>query len=449
MYICVQFIDVMLNRKIFAKLEQWFESGNQKAAFLDGARQVGKTTAVRELARRHFDNFVEVNFIRTPVAKQAFDGDLDTKTIVRNLSVMGFGPFVKGSTLVFFDEIQECPNARTAIKFLVEEGEYRFVESGSLLGVNYKGGGDGSEIVSSYPVGFETRMSVYPLDFEEFLWACGITDDVIGVLRECYRKLTPVPWFVHERIMGYFRQYLIVGGMPEAVQTFVTEEDFGKVEAVHRDIVASYRDDISKYAGRDKVLAKRVFDAIPSQLAKQDKRFVLAELEKGASRRKYEDPTQWLIDAGDAYYSFNTTNFELPFLSYENRKLYKLYMVDTGLVSHIAFKGMQFKVLNGDISVNEGALAENYVATELSSKGIGLHYYDRKSKQELDFIFEEDGAITVLEVKSGAAYKRHASLDAVLRNFPDRIGRAIVLNGNNLDRADEVIYLPFYMTIFL
>lgn len=439
----------MLNRKIFTKLEQWFESGNQKAAFLDGARQVGKTTAVRELARRHFDNFVEVNFIRTPVAKQAFDGDLDTKTIVRNLSVMGFGPFVKGSTLVFFDEIQECPNARTAIKFLVEEGEYRFVESGSLLGVNYKGGGDGSEIVSSYPVGFETRMSVYPLDFEEFLWACGITDDVIGVLRECYRKLTPVPRFVHERIMGYFRQYLIVGGMPEAVQTFVTEEDFGKVEAVHRDIVASYRDDISKYAGMDKVLAKRVFDAIPSQLAKQDKRFVLAELEKGASRRKYEDPTQWLIDAGDAYYSFNTTNFELPFSSYENRKLYKLYMVDTGLVSHMAFKGMQFKVLNGDISVNEGALAENYVATELSSKGIGLHYYDRKSKQELDFIFEEDGAITVLEVKSGAAYKRHASLDAALRNFPDRIGRAIVLNGNNVDRADEVIYLPFYMTMFL
>lgn len=439
----------MLNRKIFTKLEQWFESGNRKAAFLDGARQVGKTTAVRELARRHFDSFVEVNFIRTPVAKQAFDGDLDTKTIVRNLSVMGFGPFVKGSTLVFFDEIQECPNARTAIKFLVEEGEYRFVESGSLLGVNYKGGGDGSEIVSSYPVGFETKMNVYPLDFEEFLWACGVTDDVIGVLRECYRKLAPVPQFVHERIMGYFRQYLIVGGMPEAVQTFVTEEDFGRVEAVHRDIVTSYRDDISKYAGRDKVLAKRVFDAIPSQLAKQDKRFVLAELEKGASRRKYEDPTQWLIDAGDAYYSFNTTNFELPFSSYENRKLYKLYMVDTGLLSHMTLKGLQFKVLSGDISVNEGALAENYVATELSSKGIGLHYYDRKSKQELDFIFEDDGAITVLEVKSGAAYKRHASLDAALLNFPDRIGRAIVLSGNNVEESEGIIYLPFYMTMFL
>lgn len=439
----------MLNRKIFTKLEQWFESGNRKAAFLDGARQVGKTTAVRELARRHFDSFVEVNFIRTPVAKQAFDGDLDTKTIVRNLSVMGFGPFVKGSTLVFFDEIQECPNARTAIKFLVEEGEYRFVESGSLLGVNYKGGGDGSEIVSSYPVGFETKMNVYPLDFEEFLWACGVTDDVIRVLRECYRKLAPVPQFVHERIMGYFRQYLIVGGMPEAVQTFVTEEDFGRVEAVHRDIVTSYRDDISKYAGRDKVLAKRVFDAIPSQLAKQDKRFVLAELEKGASRRKYEDPTQWLIDAGDAYYSFNTTNFELPFSSYENRKLYKLYMVDTGLLSHMTLKGLQFKVLSGDISVNEGALAENYVATELSSKGIGLHYYDRKSKQELDFIFEDDGAITVLEVKSGAAYKRHASLDAALLNFPDRIGRAIVLSGNNVEESEGIIYLPFYMTMFL
>ena len=439
----------MLNRKVFAQLEQWSKSGIRKAAFLDGARQVGKTTAVRELARRLFDNFVEVNFIKTPMAKQAFGGDLDTKTIVRNLSVMGFGPFVKGNTLVFFDEIQECPNARTAIKFLVEEGEYRFIESGSLLGVNYKGGSDGSEVVSSYPVGFETRMNVYPLDFEEFLWACGINGDVIDILRECYRKLTPVPQFVHERIMGYFRQYLIVGGMPEAVQTFVTEDDFGKVEAVHRDIVASYRDDISKYAGRDKTLAKRVFDAIPSQLAKQDKRFVLAELEKGASRRKYEDPTQWLIDAGDAYYSFNTTNFELPFSSYENRKLYKLYMVDTGLVSHMMLKGMRFKVLNGDISVNEGALAENYVATELSSKGMDLHYYDKKSKQELDFILEEEGAITILEVKSGATYRQHASLNAAIRTFPDRIGRAIVLCGSNVEKSDNIIYLPFYMTMFM
>ena len=439
----------MLDRKIFSRLEQWARSGNKKAAFLDGARQVGKTTAVRELARRYFENFVEINFIKTPLAKQAFDGELDTKTIIRNLSVLGFGPFVKGNTLIFFDEIQECPNARTAIKFLVEEGEYRFIESGSLLGVNYKGGADGSAIVTSYPVGFETRMNVYPLDFEEFLWACGVTDEIISLLRECYSKVIPVPQFIHDRIINYFRQYLIVGGMPEAVQTFVIEEDFGKVEAVHSDIISNYRDDISKYAGRDKVLAKRIFDAIPSQLAKQDKRFVLADIEKGATRRKYEDPTQWLIDAGDAYYSFNTTNFELPFSSYENRKLYKLYMLDTGLVSHMTYKGLQFKVLKGEISLNEGALAENYVATELSSKNIDLHYYDRKSKQELDFIFEENGEISVIEVKSGSAYKRHASLDAAIRNFRDRISRAIVLSSNNVEKTDDIIYLPFYMTMFL
>lgn len=452
----------MLNRKIFDSLETWYKGDRAKAPLLDGARQVGKTTTIREFARRHYKHFIEINFVKRKSAKKAFDGDLDTHTIIMNLSAMGYGPFVKGETLVFFDEIQDCPGARTAIKFLMEEHEYDFIESGSLLGINYKGGEDEEEeeqqkqaqededdIVASYPVGFEERINMYTLDFEEFLWAVGITQEVIDTLKECYVNRTAVPVLIHEQMMKYFRQYLVVGGMPEAVQKFVTDEDFQKVVSIQKSIVDSYRDDISKYAGKEKALVKRVFDAIPSQLAKKDKRYVLADLEKGASRRKYAVPTQWLIDAGDAYYSFNTTEFKLPFSTTENRKLYKLFLVDTGLLTYMSLPKMQFQVMNGDIHINEGALTENFIAGELVKKGIPLHYYDRQSKQELDFIYKWETGIAVLEVKSGEEFKDHKSLDAILRNSPDKVSRAMVFCRENLFVEDKITYYPLYMAMFL
>ncbi len=403
---------------------------------------MGKTTSVREFAKANYSHFVEINFVKYPRAKQAFDGNLDTKTIVTNLSAMGFGPFVEGKTLVFFDEIQECPNARTAIKFLVEEHRYDFIESGSLLGINYKP-------VTSYPVGYEQELKMHPLDFEEFLWANGVSTDVIDTLLHCYRKEQPVPPFIHDQMSHFYRQHLVVGGMPNVVQTFIDNADFGNVLNVQRSILTTYRADITNYAGKDQVLVKRIFDAIPSQLGKQDKRFILASLEKGASLRKYEDPTQWIIDAGIAYYSFNTTEFALPFTATENRRLFKLYMVDTGLLSSLLLKGIQFDVLNGNLGVNEGALTENYIACSLSSKGISLHYYDKKSRHELDFIIEENNRITIIEVKSGSDYKRHASLDAALKAFPEKIERAIVFSPYNIERQNDVLYLPLYMSQFL
>lgn len=432
----------MLRRKVQKQIGEWHQGGCRKALLLTGARQVGKTTAVREFASQNYKHFVEVNFVKRPIARQAFDGDLDTKSIINNLSAMGFGPFVEGKTLVFFDEIQECPNARTAIKFLVEEHSFDYIESGSLLGINYKP-------VQSFPVGYEEEIAMFPLDFEEFLWANGVSEQVFDLLRKSYLDEIAVPDFIHQQMSRYYRQFLAVGGMPEVVQAFVTNPDFRTVEKVQRSILTTYRADITQYAGKDQVLVKRVFDAIPSELAKEDKRFILADLEKGASRRKYEDPTQWLIDAGIAYYSFNTSAFELPFEATENRKLYKLYMVDTGLLGNIILKGIQFQVLSGDISVNEGALTENYVACALSAKGYSLHYYDKNSKQELDFIIEEQNKITVIEVKSGEKYTKHASLDAAIRNHSDKIHRSIVLSRYNISKKDGVLYLPLYMTMFL
>lgn len=432
----------MLKRKIIKKLEAWKETIANKALLIKGARQVGKTTVVRQFAKANYKNFVEINFEQMPVAKQAFEGNLDARTILLNLSAMGFGPLEPGKTLIFFDEIQSCPKARTAIKFLVEDGQYDYIESGSLLGINYKD-------VSSYPVGFEHELDMYPLDFEEFLWACNISDDVVSMLKDCYASLRPVPDFLHQQIMDRYRQYLVVGGMPEVVATYISNEDFGKTITNQKDILAGYRNDISKYAGNDKMLVKSVFDAIPGQLSKQDKRFVLASIEKNASRRKYGAPTQWLVDAGMAYYSFNVGSFELPFPSHENMRLYKLFFVDSGLICAMVLNGIQAKVLTGDIFVNEGALAENYVAGELAKHGVSLNYYDRKSKHELDFVFPEDDKITILEVKSGKDYKKHVSLDMAQSLFSEKINRRIVMSCNNLEVEDGVLYLPFYMSMFI
>lgn len=435
-------VATMLNRKITNSLEEWKKSGSQKALLVKGARQVGKTTTIRSFGEENYPNYIEINFEKNPLAQQAFSGSLDAKTIILNLSAMGYGPFVEGETLVFFDEIQSCPAARTAIKFLVEDGGYDYIESGSLLGINY---GE----VSSYPVGFEEQIDMYPLDFEEFLWATGVSVEVIERLRQAYCEVTPLPEFLHEQIMTHFRRYLIVGGMPEAVMTFVSNADVGNTFKVQATLLGGYRNDISKYAGSEKHLAKKVFDAIPEQLCKKDKRFVLASLEKGAAQRKYGDATEWLVDAGIAYFSFNVGAFELPFSFSEKRNLYKLFMLDTGLLSCLSLKNMQFQVLNGEIDINEGALTENFVATELVKRGIGLNYYDRKSKQEVDFIYADQHKISVIEVKSGSNYKKHASLDAVLRDFPDRIGRAMVFSRFNVERTEDVIYYPLYMTMFL
>lgn len=432
----------MLKRKIIKKLEAWKKTIANKALLIKGARQVGKTTVVRQFAKANYKNLVEINFEQMPVAKQAFEGNLDARTILLNLSAMGFGPLEPGKTLIFFDEIQSCPKARTAIKFLVEDGQYDYIESGSLLGINYKD-------VSSYPVGFEHELDMYPLDFEEFLWACNISDDVVSMLKDCYTSIRPVPDFLHQQIMDRYRQYLVVGGMPEVVATYISNEDFGKTITNQKDILAGYRNDISKYAGNDKMLVKSVFDAIPGQLSKQDKRFVLASIEKNASRRKYGAPTQWLVDAGMAYYSFNVGSFELPFPSHENMRLYKLFFVDSGLMCAMVLNGIQAKVLTGDIFVNEGALAENYVAGELAKHGVSLNYYDRKSKHELDFVFPEDDKITILEVKSGKDYKKHVSLDMAQSLFSEKINRRIVMSCNNLEVEDGVLYLPFYMSMFI
>lgn len=362
----------MLSRKIISTLELWYKDSSKKALLLRGARQVGKTTIVREFAKNNYLHFVEINFEKTPTVKQAFDGNLDAETIISKLSLMGFGPFVEHQTLIFFDEIQTCPNARTAIKFLVEDGRFDYIESGSLLGLHYAD-------VSSYPVGFEYCVDMYPLDFEEFLWAKGVAKNVVEAIKSTLHKRKPIDDFMHEQLSKYYREYLIVGGMPEVVNTYLQNVDFAKTLQVQRSIIENYRDDISKYAGTEKARAKLFFDAIPAELSKEKKRFIIADIEQKATTQKYENAAQWLVDAGVAYLSYNTHDLRLPFEQYEKRNLYKVFLLDTGLLCSMWREPIQWQVLNGEIDINEGALTENYVASELVKKGYSLHYYDHKS----------------------------------------------------------------------
>jgi predicted AAA+ superfamily ATPase len=300
-------------------------------------------------------------------------------------------------------------------------------------------------------VGFEEEFEMFPLDFEEFLWAKGIGAEVIDKLRQSYLDLSAVDGFLHDKIMQAYREYLVVGGMPNVVSTFIRNDDFGQTLRVQKSIVASYRDDISKYAYKDKAIVKEMFDAIPEQLGKGNKRFILSDLQKGATAKRFENASMWLAEAGIGYLCFNVSSLELPLLMQEKRNLYKLYLHDTGLLCALAMDGIQSELLSGNISINEGMVAENAVAAALKRKGISLHYYDKKSRRELDFVFKDKNAVSVIEVKSGKDYKRHMSLDAAEReNVNAKLNRRIVLCKYNLERGEnDIIYLPFYMIMFL
>jgi len=433
----------MLNRNMMNRLIQWKNSQNKRALLIKGARQVGKTFIVREFARAYYTHFIEINFEKQPTVKKAFEEDLDARSIILNLSAMGFGPFEEGKTLVFFDEIQSCANARTAIKFLVEDGRFDYIESGSLLGISYKD-------VSSYPVGFEEQVFMYPLDFEEFLWAKGIAAEVIDKLRETYNQTLAADNFLHERIMKIYREFLVVGGMPAAVTAFLENDDLAQTIKVHNSILDSYRDDISKYAEKDKILVKNMFDAIPEQLNRKNKRFILADLEKGTAARKYENASMWLSEAGIALNCFNINALETPLRFNEKRNLYKLYMLDTGLLCAQGMKGIQSELLNGNININEGGITENAIAAELAKKNIPLYYYDKKGRAEIDFVLTENNSLSAIEVKSGKNYKTHASLDNACAQASKKMNRRIVLSKYNTEKGENgVLYYPLYMSMFL
>lgn len=433
----------MLKRKITKTLREWKESGAKQALNIIGARQIGKSTAVRAFGKENYAAFIELNFIEQPDAVNVFKGRNGAEEILENLTAFTRQSIVPGDTLILLDEIQECPEARTAIKFLVEDGRAHYIETGSLLGVKVQD-------IHSYPVGFERIVHMYPMDFEEFLWAVGMPEETISLLKNCYEKLIPVADVIHQSLLRQFYLWMAVGGMPEVVSTFVQTHDMARVASLQSDILRMYELDITKYAERSqRVRILDIFHAIPSQLDDKNRRFLFNSLQKGLRFRNLENSFLWLSEAGISLPCYNTSAPLSPLRLNEKRSLFKLYFCDTGLLCTMAGYPTAYSVMNGDIHVNLGAILENAFAQSLASKqnGADLFYFDNK-KIELDFLVQNGNKCDVLEIKSGNSWTSHTSLNNAL-NTPDwDIDKAIVFCKGNVEKKNNIVYLPLYMILF-
>lgn len=434
--------NVMLERKISRYIEHFYEV-NKGALLLSGARQIGKTYSVRRFAEKKFKSFIEINFVDNPDAVGIFSNAKNSSDILLRLSAFVNQPLIKGETLIFFDEVQLCPEIVTAIKFLVDDGRYRYIMSGSLLGVELNN-------LRSVPVGYMEVKEMYPLDLEEFMWAVGVNEDVIASLKKSWEEKKHVDDFVHKKMMDVFRLYLIVGGMPAAVMSYKENNNLQDVMASQREIISLYKKDISQYDEKRSLKIKEVFDLIPSELNSKSKRFFIKDINTKARAEMYENEFLWLKNAGVAIPVFNVDEPKLPLKLASSRNLFKLFSNDVGLLACQYSDGIQLKILTGDDAINHGSVYENVVAQELLAHGFDeLYYYNSKKMGELDFILEYDGNVFPVEVKSGKDYSRHRALNNILTCPEYDIPQAVVLCNNNFEVKDNVIYVPIYMMMFL
>lgn len=432
----------MLKRKAYERLLRWKNAENRKALCVLGARQIGKTTLIREFAKEHYEHFVEINFIEEPRAKEIFMGNQDADSIITNLTAYKMQPMEPGKTLVLFDEIQEYPDVRTAMKFLVEDGRFDYIESGSLLGVKFKD-------ITSYPVGFEETYRMYPMDLEEFLWANGVQESTIDHLRECYESRTPVSLSIHNTLNKLFYSYIVIGGMPEAVQIYVDTHDVAKVIHFQQEILKQYRLDISQYANEsDKLKIQAIYDSLPSQLNDKNRRFFVNSVDKNARIERYENSFKWLADAGVALPCYNVSVPQAPLKLNEKHSLFKLFMNDVGLLCAACMENIQFDILNGDLDINLGSILENVMAQQLKANGFSLRYFDSKKYGELDFVIQNGLKTRLVEIKSGSDYKKHKALDNVRAVSEWTFESSTVFCKGNIESENGIDYLPWYMILF-
>jgi len=435
----------MIKRKISPFVHD-FITHDKRALLVTGARQVGKTFLIRQIGKECFEHVVEVNFLEQPDAVGIFQEPKSARDILLRLSAFVNKPLVPGKTLIFFDEVQECKEIVTAIKFLVDEGSYKYVMSGSLLGVELKD-------LRSVPVGYMDEIEMYPLDLVEFFAAIGIGDDVVTHLREAYEQQRPVDTFIHQRMLEAIRLYLIVGGMPAAVQKYLDTNNLRKVYEEQRGIIRTYKRDITRYDPERKLQIEEIYDLIPSELNAKNKRFILKELNEKARFNRYEDSFVWLKDAGVAISTYNLEEPKLPLLLNKQRNLFKLFLNDVGLLAAMYGGSIQARLLSKDSNINFGGIYENLVAQELYAHGFAvehaLYYFNSKKQGELDFVVEHDNNVVPIEVKSGKDYARHNALSNIMENEEYQISSAAVFCQDNVHTQGRITYYPIYMIAFM
>ncbi len=431
----------MLNRHIDKVIDTHYSS-TSKALLLSGARQVGKTYAIRRYAERAGMQLVEINFLLQPQVKNIPQGASDVHELLLRISAYADQPLLPGKTLIFFDEVQEYADILTWVKALVDEGRFRYALSGSLLGLELKN-------IRSIPVGYMSEYQMYPLDFEEFVRNIGVSEEVISSVRKSWEQLSPVDSYIHAKFMQLFNLYLITGGMPQVVQTYNDTNDLQMVLREQRAILSLYKKDISRYDPEEKLYINDIFDLIPTELNAKNKRFILKTLNEHIKFSRHENSFTWLRDADMALPVYNVEEPRVPLKLSELRNLFKLFQNDVGLLAAQYADGIQLRILQGDVNVNNGAIYENAVAQELHAHGWKLHYFNSKKQGEVDFILENDDKVIPIEVKSGKDYQRHVALNNIMANSEYKIERAIVLNNNNLLLKDRVVYAPVYMTMFM
>lgn len=440
----------MLKRKIERHLVDWKKSKDRKPLVIKGIRQCGKTYIVRKFAESNYDSIVYMNFILEPDKKSAFTGNLDVETIILNLSALiPEARFISGKTCIILDEIQECKEARTALKNLCLDGRFDVIATGSLLGVkgygSKKAKGDEVNGEDSVPVGYETIIDMYPLDFEEFLWANGIPDKVIDVIKNCFEKEAVVPEGIHKAMLELIYRYVIVGGLPEVVNCFLETKNIDMVYRLQKTLLAEYEEDMVKYADdSDKPHIRECFESIPKQLAKENKKFQYSVVRKGGRASMFRGSIQWLEDAGIVERCYNTTIPELPLSGNAINDCFKVYTTDIGILMGMLDYGTQADILKGNLLGYKGAIFENLMADFLCKSGQKLFYFQKDSGLEIDFLVRLQRQCVLLEVKAKSGKAK--SVATILKNKDTyHVNNAIKLGQYNVGRMGEVLTLPIYM----
>ncbi len=438
----------MLRRKIQQTLKEYFNSDRRKILIVDGARQVGKSYIIRHEGRAVFPNYVEINMVNDRDGARVFADIKGTEDFyVRLSAVAGRRLGTKDDTLVFIDEIQAYPSLLTMLKFLNDEERFTYIVSGSLLGVTM-------QKTLSIPGGRIETLHMYPLDFEEFLWANGVGDEVIDNIKERFNNRQSSDDGLHRRMMELFKTYLLIGGLPQAVNTYLDSQNIYRVRKIHEEIYNLYREDASQYSQKEKLQIRRLYDLIPSNMENRKKRLRFNEVEEKRSKsaRDYEDDIEYLISAGVALEVRAISNPTFPLISSAKKNLLKLYLNDVGLLSYVFFKHNVTAIKDDLLSINLGSVYETVVASELQAHGHPLFYYDNKQKGEVDFLIDDYDKLTVLpiEVKSGKDYSTHRALDRFIANTDYRVQQAIVLTNDGTSRTEgNTSYLPIYYIMFL